>query len=181
MNLWQGSGLLSALNLLKTLTWPSAIPTYSLQSNLVGQLHARLLGLVRDADRDSIAHHRARGLRGLSHHLCGERMTAILNLIYCFLMDMIQSFRDIWILGWDSVLSPVDALLASVGTGGLTVPVDCRSVCLAARSHRHVASDRDHCGGDGGAVPASIHSVCAVGVVDAMLSNAFVHVASEPQ
>jgi hypothetical protein len=36
MTLWQGSGLLSALNLLKTLTWPSAIPTYSLQSNLLG-------------------------------------------------------------------------------------------------------------------------------------------------
>lgn len=36
MNQWQGSGLLSALNLLKTLTWPSAIPTYSLQSNLLG-------------------------------------------------------------------------------------------------------------------------------------------------
>ena len=33
---WKGSGLLSALNLLKTLTWPSAIPTYSLQSNLLG-------------------------------------------------------------------------------------------------------------------------------------------------
>ena len=49
-------------------------------------------------------------------------MTAILNMIYCFLMDMIQSFRDIWIVGWDSVLSPVDALIASVGTGGLTVP-----------------------------------------------------------
>ena len=36
MNQWQGSGLLSALNLLKTLTWPSAIPTYALQSNLLG-------------------------------------------------------------------------------------------------------------------------------------------------
>ena len=36
MDLWQGSGLLSALNLLKTLTWPTAIPTYSLQSNLLG-------------------------------------------------------------------------------------------------------------------------------------------------
>jgi hypothetical protein len=36
MNLWAGSGLLSALNLLKTLTRPSAIPTYSLQSNLLG-------------------------------------------------------------------------------------------------------------------------------------------------
>ena len=49
-------------------------------------------------------------------------MTALLNLIYCFLIDMIQSFRDIWILGWDSVLSPVDALIVSVGTGDLTVP-----------------------------------------------------------
>jgi hypothetical protein len=36
MDRWNGSGLLSALNLLKTLTWPTAIPTYSLQSNLLG-------------------------------------------------------------------------------------------------------------------------------------------------
>ena len=50
-------------------------------------------------------------------------MTALLNLIYCFLMDMIASFKDIWLLGWDSILAPVDALLASVGTGGLAVPV----------------------------------------------------------
>ena len=50
-------------------------------------------------------------------------MTAVLNLIYCFLMDMIASFKDVWLLGWDSVLSPVDALLASVGTGSLVVPV----------------------------------------------------------
>jgi hypothetical protein len=50
-------------------------------------------------------------------------MTALLNLIYCFLLDMIASFKDIWLLGWDSVLSPVDALLASVGTGSLSVPV----------------------------------------------------------
>jgi len=50
-------------------------------------------------------------------------MTALLNLIYCFLMDMIASFKDIWLLGWDSILGPVDALLTSVGTGGLTVPV----------------------------------------------------------
>lgn len=49
-------------------------------------------------------------------------MTAILNMIYCFLMDMIQSFRDVWIVGWDSLLVPVDSILASVGTGGLTVP-----------------------------------------------------------
>jgi hypothetical protein len=50
-------------------------------------------------------------------------MTALLNLIYCFLMDMIVSFKDIWLVGWDSILVPVDALLASVGTGGLAVPV----------------------------------------------------------
>jgi len=50
-------------------------------------------------------------------------MTALLNLIYCFLMDMIASFKDVWLLGWDSVLSPVDSLLSSVGTGSLVVPV----------------------------------------------------------
>lgn len=50
-------------------------------------------------------------------------MTAILQMIYCFLLDMIGSFKDIWLLGWDSMLGPVDALLSSVGTGGLTVPV----------------------------------------------------------
>ena len=50
-------------------------------------------------------------------------MTALPNLIYCFLMDMIASFKDIWLLGWDSVLSPVDTLLSSVGTGSLVVPV----------------------------------------------------------
>jgi hypothetical protein len=36
MTMWQGTGLLSALNLLKTLTWPSTIPTYSLTSSLFG-------------------------------------------------------------------------------------------------------------------------------------------------
>lgn len=36
MALWQGSGLLSALNLLKTLTWPSTPPTYSLTSSTFG-------------------------------------------------------------------------------------------------------------------------------------------------
>ena len=50
-------------------------------------------------------------------------MTAILQMIYCFLLDMIARFNDIWLLGFDSVLGPVDALLASVGTGSLTVPV----------------------------------------------------------
>ena len=36
MNVWQGSGLLSALTLLKTLSWPSTIPTYSLTSSMFG-------------------------------------------------------------------------------------------------------------------------------------------------
>jgi hypothetical protein len=36
MNVWQGSGLLSALNLLKTLTWPSTPPTYTLTSSMFG-------------------------------------------------------------------------------------------------------------------------------------------------
>jgi len=49
-------------------------------------------------------------------------MTGLLNLIYCFLVDMIQSFRDVWVLGFDSLLTPVDSMLSSIGTGGLTVP-----------------------------------------------------------
>lgn len=36
MDLWAGSGLLSALNLLKNLTWPSAIPSFALSSTLFG-------------------------------------------------------------------------------------------------------------------------------------------------
>jgi hypothetical protein len=36
LTVWQGSGLLSALNLLKTLSWPTAIPTYTLNSTLLG-------------------------------------------------------------------------------------------------------------------------------------------------
>ena len=37
MNVWQGSGLLSALTLLKTLSWPSTIPTYALTSSIFGR------------------------------------------------------------------------------------------------------------------------------------------------
>lgn len=50
-------------------------------------------------------------------------MTALLNLIYCFLLDMILSFNDIWKAGWDSLLTPADSLLASLGTGSLSAPV----------------------------------------------------------
>ena len=50
-------------------------------------------------------------------------MTALLNLIYCFLVDMIWSFADVWKSAWDSLLTPADSILASLGTGSLTVPV----------------------------------------------------------
>ncbi|MDK2742863.1 MAG: hypothetical protein NDI90_08095 [Nitrospira sp. BO4] len=50
-------------------------------------------------------------------------MTALLNLIYCFLLDMILAFTDVWKAGWDSVLGVADSLLASLGTGSLSVPI----------------------------------------------------------
>ena len=50
-------------------------------------------------------------------------MQAILSMIYCFLMDMIASFRDVWIEAWDSVLGVLDSTLAAIGTGGLSLPV----------------------------------------------------------
>jgi hypothetical protein len=50
-------------------------------------------------------------------------MTALLSMIYCFLLDMIASFRDIFIDGWDSVLGVLDSTLALIGTGGLTLPI----------------------------------------------------------
>jgi len=36
MSLWQASGLVSALNLIKNLTWPETIPTYALTSTIFG-------------------------------------------------------------------------------------------------------------------------------------------------
>ena len=50
-------------------------------------------------------------------------MQAILSMIYCFLLDMIASFRDVGIEGWDSVLSVLDTTLSAIGTGGLALPV----------------------------------------------------------
>lgn len=50
-------------------------------------------------------------------------MTALLQMILCFLNDMIGLFKDVWLDAFDSVLSAVDTILASVGTGSLTVPV----------------------------------------------------------
>src|SRR5262245_16055873 len=81
----------------------------------MGRRHRRVTG-VGD---------RRRRLRGLPDHLCGRvnSVQAILSLIYCFLMDMIASFLDVWLEAWDSVLGVLDSTLAAIGTGGLTLPV----------------------------------------------------------
>ena len=50
-------------------------------------------------------------------------MQAILSMIYCFLLDMIASFRDVGIESWDSVLKVLDTTLSAIGTGGLALPV----------------------------------------------------------
>ena len=50
-------------------------------------------------------------------------MQAILSMIYCFLLDMIASFRDVGIESWDSVLGVLDATLGAIGTGGLVLPL----------------------------------------------------------
>ena len=50
-------------------------------------------------------------------------MQAILSMIYCFLLDMIASFRDVGIESWDSVLGVLDATLGAIGTGGLILPI----------------------------------------------------------
>ncbi len=48
-------------------------------------------------------------------------MTAILQMIWCFLQDMIFRFKDVWLEMWDSLLTPADVLLTSIGTGGLSL------------------------------------------------------------
>jgi len=50
-------------------------------------------------------------------------MQAIISMIYCFLLDMIASFRDVEIESWDSVLGVLDTTLGAIGTGGLALPV----------------------------------------------------------
>ena len=50
-------------------------------------------------------------------------MTALLNLIYCWCLEVFLSLRDLLLDSWDSVLSPADALLASLGTGNLIAPI----------------------------------------------------------
>ena len=48
-------------------------------------------------------------------------MTAMLQMIWCFLQDMIFRFKDVWLDMFDSLLTPADSLLTSLGTGGLSI------------------------------------------------------------
>jgi hypothetical protein len=50
-------------------------------------------------------------------------MQAMLSMIYCFLVDMIASFRDVGVEAWDSVLGVLDSTLSAIGTGGLSLPL----------------------------------------------------------
>jgi len=50
-------------------------------------------------------------------------MQAVLSLIYCFLLDLIASLRDVGLESWDSVLGVLDTTLSAIGTGGLVLPV----------------------------------------------------------
>ena len=50
-------------------------------------------------------------------------MQAILSMIYCFLLDMLASFRDMDIESWDSVLGVLDTTLDTIGTGSLVLPM----------------------------------------------------------
>jgi hypothetical protein len=50
-------------------------------------------------------------------------MTALLNLIYCWLQDFFFKLND-WLVGiYDGLLSVADTLLSTLGDAGLTLPV----------------------------------------------------------
>jgi len=50
-------------------------------------------------------------------------MSAILNAILCWLRDLFGRFKDVVLDSWDSVLSPADSILATLGTGSLSTPL----------------------------------------------------------
>lgn len=50
-------------------------------------------------------------------------MVAILQMIYCFLLNLIGAFKDVWLEAWDSVLSPVDSILGSIAPGLVSAPL----------------------------------------------------------
>ena len=49
-------------------------------------------------------------------------MTAILNLIYCWLQDFFFKLNDFGVGIYDSLLTVADAILGSLGTAGLALP-----------------------------------------------------------
>jgi hypothetical protein len=99
--MWASSGLLSTLNLLKSLTWPSTLPVIALALGLLRQSASGLQSVGLVLHRAPHARDRHCLLRRLSHHLRGRRtdhMTAILTLIYCWLQEFFFSLTD-WGLG----------------------------------------------------------------------------------
>ena len=50
-------------------------------------------------------------------------MTALLHLIYCWLLGLLASFHDLVLGAWDSLLQPADTLLSSLSTAGLSAPL----------------------------------------------------------
>ena len=50
-------------------------------------------------------------------------MGAILNAILCWLRDFFGTLTDLALDMWDSVLTPADSILATLGTGSLSTPI----------------------------------------------------------
>jgi len=50
-------------------------------------------------------------------------MQALLNLIWCWLQDFFFRLNDVGVGIYDGLLGVADALLAAMGTAGLTLPV----------------------------------------------------------
>ena len=154
METWKGSGLLSALNLLETLVWPTTSPTYTLTSSFLGTFtfdFSAWAGMLLAIRSIIIA---IAGFVAYKIIFVGGVHDRLTQSDYCFLMDMIASFKDIWLLG--------------LGLGAVTgrypaqcgrdrVPRragDCGSVCVAAGRHGDVPSPGHSRGGHGCAVPA---------------------------
>ena len=87
-------------------------------------------------------------------------MEAILNLIYCFLTDMIAKFVDVWVGMWDSLLTPIDTMLSY---GGNRWPFDhshTNGIRLALGCHRHEPMPCHHRGGHGHTVRSANGPFC---------------------
>ena len=164
MDLWKGSGLLSALNLLKTLTWPTTMPTYSLQSNLLGTFtldFSAWSGMLTAIRSIIIA---IAGFVAYKISLWGhDDRTAESHLLLPAGHDRELQRHLAAGLGFGSWSGGCVVVVG--GTGGLAVPVIADQYAWLLGSDRPVSSDRHYRGGDGGAVPLAVGALCAVGVV----------------